>query len=221
MNEDDYNRLLTRLIEDPEHRTEILREAGLDDAEERNLSALADTSDSLWLSAHGAPPLDEDPVAAMLGLITDPHVALDSKALARQRKRARFTVSELAARLKERGWNVQTSDVFRWESRSATDVSPALIQAIAAVLQTSPELISAVKRAEDQFSAVRSTAQFQDLVGRWMKAVGLSQSMALAALESRMVATVHRGEEPDPKQLLAALDILVSAVEESRGTEPL
>lgn len=221
MNEDDYNRLLTRLIEDPAHRAEILREAGLDDTEERNLTALADTSDSLWLSAHGAPPLDEDPVAAMLGLITDPHVTLDSRGLARQRKRGRFTVSELAARLKERGWNVQTSDVFRWESRSATDVSPALIQAIAAILQTSPELISAVKRAEDPFSAVRNTAQFQDLVGRWMKAVGLSQSMAVAALESRMVATVHRGEEPDPKQLLAALDVLVSAVEESRGTELL
>lgn len=217
MNEDDYNRLLARLIEDPEHRMEILQEANFDEAEEKNLSALVDTSDAIWLSAHGAPPLDEDPVAAMLGLVTDPHVALDSKALARQRKRARFTVSDLAARLSERGWNVQASDVFRWESRSAPDVPPAMIQAIAAVLHASPELISALKPAEDQFSAVRNTPRFQDLVGRWMKALGLSRSMALAALESRMVATVHRGEEPDPEQLLAALDILVSAVEESRG----
>ena len=74
---------------------------------------------------------------------------------------------------------------------------------------------------EDQFSAVRNTARFQELLERWMKALGLSRSMALAALESRMVATVHRGEEPDPAQLLAALDTLVSAVEESRGTETL
>jgi hypothetical protein len=219
MNEDDYNRLLARLIEDPEHRAQILQEADVDEAEEKNLTALVNASDAIWLSAHGAPPLDEDPVAAMLGLVTDPHVALDSKALARQRKRARFTVSDLAARLSERGWNVQASDVFRWESRSAPDVPPALIQAIAAVLHASPELISSLKPAEDQFSAVRNTAQFQDLVGRWMKALGLSRSMALAALESRMVATVHRGEEPAPEQLLAALDILVSAVEESRGTE--
>lgn len=219
MNEDDYNRLLARLIEDPEHRTGILREADVDEAEEKNLKALVDASDAIWLCAHGAPPLDEDPVAAMLGLLPDPHVALDSKALARQRKRARLTVSDLAERLSERGWNVQASDVFRWESRSAPDVPPALIQAIAAVLHASPDLISALQPAEDQFSAVRNTARFQDLVSRWMTALGLSRSMALAALESRMVATVHRGEEPDPEQLLAALDILVSAVEESRGTE--
>jgi len=221
MNEDDYNRLLARLIGNPEHRADILRDAALSGAEERDLTALAETSDSVWLSAHGAPPLNEDPVAAMLGLIAVPQISLDSKALTRQRKRARLTISELATLLTDRGWNVQTSDVFRWESRSATDVPPALIQAIAMVLQTSPELISAARSREDQFSGVRETALFQELLERWMKALGLSRSMALTALESRMVATVHRGEEPDPEQLLAALDTLVSAVEESQGTESI
>lgn len=217
MNEEDYNRLLARLIEEPEHRTEILKEADLDDAEQGNLTSLAETSDLLWLSRSGAPPLDQDPVAAMLGLIADPRVVLDSKALARQRKRARLTVSDLAVRLKDRGWDVQTTDVFRWETRPAPDVPPALVQAIATTLQTSPDhLTSAVQPTEDQFSAVRNTARFQDFVGRWMKAFGLSQPMAIAALESRMAATVHRGQKPDPQQLLAALDALVSAAEQTR-----
>ncbi|WJH26632.1 hypothetical protein [Pseudarthrobacter defluvii] len=220
MNEEDYGRLLDRLIEDPEHRTEILQEVDIDTEEQNELASLLKASDAVWLSAHGAPPLDQDPVAAMLGLVADPHMTLDSKALARHRKRARLTVSDVAARLSERGWNVQAGDVFRWESRSAPDVPPAMIQAIAGVLATSPELISVRQAAaEDQFAAVRNTARFQNLVSRWMTALDLSRSMAVAALEGRMVATVHRGEEPDSEQLLAALDVLVEAVEQSRGTD--
>ncbi|MBE0011741.1 hypothetical protein [Arthrobacter sp. AET 35A] len=221
MNEDDYTQFLTRLVEDPGHRLETIREAVLNGADEKDLTTLVETADSFWLLAHGAPPLDEDPVAAMLGLIVDPQIVLDSKALTHQRKRAGFTVSKLAIHLTERGWNVQTSDVFRWESRSATDVPPALTQAIAAVLHTTPELISTAQSRDDQFSAVQKTAHFQELVERWMKALGLPRSVALAAMKSRMVATVHRGEEPNPEQLLAALDTLVSAVEESRRTETL
>lgn len=220
MNEEDYDRLLARLIEEPDRRKELLREADLDDNEVSTLEGLADTSDLLWLSTRRAPSIGEDPVAAMLGLVPDPLVTLDSKALPRLRKRSRLTISDLAMRLEERGWKVQASDVFRWESRSAPDVPPALIQAIAAVLHTTPNLISALQQTDDRFSVVRNTARFQDLVARWMKALDLSQSMAVSALETRMGATVHRGEEPDPEQLLNALDILVSAVESTGRINP-
>lgn len=221
MNDEDFNDLLARLIEDPRNRSIVLRDAELEEAEASDLIGLLEASDALWLSDQGAPPLEDDPVAAMLGLIKNPLVALDSKALARHRKRARMTISELAARLKERGWEVQTGDIFRWENRSAPEVAPALIQAIASVLQTSSDHISVVQEGQDQFSVVRKTAQFQELLNRWMKALDLPRSTALAALESRMVTTVHRGEEPDPVQLLAALDILVSSVEESQGNASL
>lgn len=45
-----------------------------------------------------------------------------------------MTVSEVAERLRERGWGFSKSDVFRWENRGAADVPPAVIQAIAETL---------------------------------------------------------------------------------------
>ena len=134
MNEDDRDRLLAELIQKPEERRRILQSAELDDREREDIAALVDTADLLWLTAHGAPPLAEDPVAAMLGLIPDRECRLDSKALAQARKRARLTVSEFAERLRERGWEFQKADVFRWETRFASDVAPAVVQAIAHIL---------------------------------------------------------------------------------------
>jgi len=217
MNNEERDRILEALMKDPQHRMEIIRDADLSDAEKAEAEALVATADLLWVAAHGAPPIEDDPVAAMLGLVSDPHFSLDPKALSRARKQAGLTVGRVASQLRERGWDVRDGDVFRWESRSAPDVPPALVQAIASVVGTDPDrLMSEVKGTEDQFAAVRGTKQFQELVERWMKALNVSSSLAVATLESRMVSTVHRGELPDAEQLLAALGALVSAVEESR-----
>jgi len=108
--------------------------------------------------------------------------------------------------------------VFRWETRTAADVPPAAVQAIAEILNTSVDsLISVATNASqpDRLSAVREHPRFEQLVNRWAQVRRVSRAVAAAALESRMLASVHRGEPPDAEQLLQSLDALVTSVEEA------
>jgi transcriptional regulator with XRE-family HTH domain len=216
MHDDERDRLLAELIGQPQDRERILRGAQLSDQDRRELVGLIDTADALWLSAQGAPALEHDPVAALLGLVPDSECRLNSAALSRARRRARLTVSDVAARLRQRGWEYDKGDVFRWETRTATDVPPAVVQAIADILGSPvDDLISASPRASlpDQLAAVRANPLFEQLVNRWANARRVSRSVAAATLESRMLTTVHRGEHPDTEQLLRSLDALVASVE--------
>ncbi|MDM2496019.1 helix-turn-helix domain-containing protein [Mycobacteroides abscessus] len=217
MNEDDRDRLIHESISNPSIRERIIHDAHLSDRERAEISAIGDTADAVWLAAHGAPPLITDPVAAMLGLVPDRECGLDVRALTQARKRAGLNVSDLAARLRDRGWNFQKNDVFRWETRSATDVSPAVIQAIAEVLDIPVDSLISVagtsSPAEDQLASARRHPLFDQLVDRWARVQNISRAVAAAALESRMAATVHRGQRPDSEQLLRSLEALVVSVE--------
>lgn len=216
MNDDERDRLLAELIEKPQERDHILRDAKLSGRDRDELTGLVDTADAVWQSAQGAPALEDDPIAAMLGLVPDRECQLDSAALSRARKRAHLNVSDVAARLRQRGWEFDKSDVFRWEARTATDVPPAVVQAIADILSTSVDDLttaSASPSLPDHLAAVRRNPRFDQLVDRWVEARRVSRTVAAAALESRMLATVHRGEQPDTEQLLRSLDTLVTSVE--------
>lgn len=217
MNDDERDRLIAELIAKPLERERILDDAGLSAQEREVVVAQCDTADLLWLSAHGAPPLAEDPIAAMLGLVPDRDCSLDSEALTRARKIAGVTVSGLAERLRGRGWNFHTGDVFRWETRSAVDVAPAVVQAIADILgQPVESLIDAAGTPEtphDELANVKRHPMFEQLVDRWVRVRHVSRAVAIAALETRMLATVHRGDRPDPLQLLHSLEALVASVE--------
>lgn len=216
MRDEDRDRLLAELIESPYERERIMRDAELDDQDRQDVEALTETADVLWLSAQGAPALDEDPVAAMLGLVPDRECRLESKSLSRARKRAGLAISALAERLRQRGWEIDTKDVFRWETRSAADVAPAIVQAVADILSTSVDSLIAAPSstsARGPLAAVRGHPLFEELVDRWARVQRIPRPVAIASLESRMYATVHRGEHPDTEQLLRSLDALVTSVE--------
>lgn len=216
MNDDERDRLVGEMIDRPQERERILRDADLNDQDREELAGILYVADAIWLSAQGAPALADDPVAAMLGLLPDTECRLSPAALSRTRKRARLNVSEVAARLRQRGWEFDKSDVFRWETRTATDVPPAVVQAIADILDSPvDDLISAPSPASlpDHLGAIRMHPLFEQLVTRWAEARQVPRAVAAATLESRMLATVHRGERPDTEQLLRSLDALVTAVE--------
>ena len=178
---------------------------------------LADVADLLWQAAQGAPPLEEDPVAAMLGLVPIPDFTLDQKALTRARKNARLTIGQVSDQLRERGWDVKRTDVFRWENQTAGDVPPALIQALAATLRVEPERLIATEPTPEQsgvYAAVRRSPVYKSLVERWARATNTPLTIASRSLEARMLATVHRGSIPDAEQLLGSLEGLVLAVEQ-------
>lgn len=215
MNNEERDEVLMRLIEQPDAREEILKSCD-SDADRDEILRLLQVADLTWLSAQEAPVLEADPVAAMLGLVPESDCRLDPSALSRARKKARMSVSQIAERLRQRGWEFKTSDVFRWETRIAADVPPAVIQALSEILETVTEkLISTLAAAEipEDLLSVRESSLFADLVARWSQAVHVSRSVAAAMLESRMLATVHRGDQPDAEQLLRSLETLVTSVE--------
>ena len=189
---------------------------------EGQFDPLLDIADLLWEAAHGAPPLEDDPTAAMLGLVPDPHCSLDPRELKRVRANAKVKPSELAGRLRGRGWKFQTRDVVRWESRSSDDVAPALIRAIADELGVDFDVLvtdAAYTEKRTLLAEVTTSPTFAQLVDRWAELRRIPVSMARSALESRLVAAVHRGDQPDEEQLLQSLAALVGALEESNGHE--
>ncbi len=181
-----------------------------------DLAPLLEVADLLREGATTAPPLENDPTAVMLGLVPDPEVALDSKALKRARTSANFTISDLAKKLGMRGWKVATPDVFRWETQSAYVLSPALLRAIAEVLNTSPDRITTGRHEKPSWlDDVVGSPPFGLIAKRWSELRGIPVQLASAGLESRILATVHRGGRPDPAQLLQSLDAFVTAMEQA------
>lgn len=223
MTKDERNEVLANLLEARAGRVTGKDQPALSEEDRAEVESLIEVADLLWEAGHGAPPLKSDPVAAMLGLIPDPRCALDPKALVRARKNARLKPSELADRLVARGWDVQIRDVFRWENQSAADVPPALIKAIAEETNTSADRLTESREVTAEYEAVAAVTRsprFERLVERWARIQGVSRALAASALESRMLATVHRGDRPDADQLMQSLDTLVTAVESAGGGEP-
>jgi hypothetical protein len=191
--------------------------AGVSAEEWAEVGRLADIENALFDDAHGAPPLHEDPVAAFLGLVPDPHLSLDQKAFTRARKNAGIAASALAQALQARGWEITTGDVVRWQSKTADEVSPALIKAIAAELRTNIDALTSDKSTStnaDALQQVTRTPAFAALVARFAAVRQIPQSLAESTLRSRALATVHRGDVPAPQQWLASLEAFVSALEE-------
>lgn len=183
------------------------------------LRALLEAADVAWASQQSAPPIADDPVAAMLGLVPDPETELDGKALAGARKRAGLTVSALAARLAERGWDVSSRDVFAWENGRNAPQVPALINAAAQETGVNADRLRRRVREDPErakLAAVVESEAFRSLAKRWARIQGTTLALAASALESRMLVAVHRGGAPDRDVLLESLEAMISAVEDPR-----
>lgn len=182
---------------------------------------LLDIVDLLWEAAHGAPPLEQDPVAAMLGLVPDSSRSLSDSALKQAMQTAGLKPSSLAEKLTDRGWEVATRDVFNWQNRGDASVPPALIQAIAEVTGTTADKLT-VDRGESPghraLQSVTSSPAFKALAERWALLRGTTMSLGASALEARLAASVFRGNTPSEEQMLASLEALVEALE-SRSDE--
>ncbi|KQV06692.1 hypothetical protein [Leifsonia sp. Root112D2] len=164
------------------------------------------------------PPLEQDPVAAMLGLIVDPSVVLSSRAFTTARRNSGIAPSALAAKLRDRGWQVSAADVARWQSHAPTDLTPALLAAVADELHTELGTITDSAPARpDWLIAATATGKFANLSTRWARLKSLSLPAASAILESRLLATVNRGDRPETDDLLETLDAFVSTLEQRDG----
>ena len=222
MTKDERDRILETFLDAKSHRDVEASIADWSEEDRADVASLIEVADLMWEAGHGAPPLNADPVAAMLGLIPDPRIGLDSGALSRARRRAKLKPSDVAERLLARGWDVGARDVFRWENQTRSDVVPALIRAIAEVVGVGPEQLTidrASSAERDAFSSIVNSPRFEGLIDRWARLQGMSRSLAASALQSRMLATVHRGDRPDEEQTLRSLDALITALEKEQNPE--
>ncbi len=158
-------------------------------------------------------PLDQDPTARLLGLVPEQQPVLDGAALKAARVARGFSPSDLARTLTSDGWSVRTADVFRWETRASSDVSSAQISRIAQVLKKTVESLVRDAGPSPLITSLRGSDRFQELVRRWALFFDLSVSSAGSALESRALATVHRGDRPDSEQTIRTLETLLDELE--------
>jgi transcriptional regulator with XRE-family HTH domain len=215
MNPDDRDAEIAEILDARSGQSAIA--AGSAQIDERpDLRRLLAAADLAWASEQSAPPLADDPVAAMLGLVPDPDMMLDGKALAAARKRAGLTVSALASKLTERGWDITSKDIFAWESGRGSPRMPALINALAEETGADADRLRRAAGADPErarIAAVVNMAAFKSLAQRWARIQGTTVALASSALESRMLIAVHRGGAPDAGILLDSLEAMVSAVE--------
>lgn len=217
MNYDELDEALADVLDTRAGRSSGKNHRKLSEAERVEIESLVDVADLLWEATHGAPALEADPVAAALGLTTDPGRTLDSKALRRARSKAGMKPTELARRLTSRGWSVTAGDVFRWENGSAADVVPAQIEAIAQETGSSAGALMTDRAADaepDLVDAATRSSRFDELVRRWARIQEMSVSDAARSLRFRMLGAVHRGGRPDTDRLLDALDAFVASMEQ-------
>ena len=189
----------------------------LEDAQRGEIQELLRIADLLWEEAHGAPPLEDDPVAAMLGLVLDASRTLDPRALRKVTKSAGIKASGLAEALIERGWGVSTRDVFNWLSKGSQEVPPALIQAIAEFTGSTIDHLTVDRgssHVSSELRAVTQTPRFRELVARWAHLRNTSADLAASALTARLATSVHRGAQPDSDQMLNSLEAMITALEE-------
>lgn len=193
---------------------------GIGEATRKEAEALLRVADLVWEQGHGAPPLDADPVAAALGLVPDPRTMLEPRALKSAMAKGGLHASDVARQLRAREWTVETRDVFVWTTKGGPDVPPALIRAIAEVVGTSEAKITGERHPTPLELAIREvvkTAAFESLAERWAHLHRTTLASARRLLAARMPAAAHRGDQPDPSQMLASLEALVTALESDRG----
>lgn len=218
VNDNEYEGRLADLVSARALHPDMAAPDGVTPAQWKEVGRLADIENILFDDAHGAPPLHLDPVAAMLGLVPDPHLSLDGPALARVRKAAGVAASELAKALSGRGWHVSTGDVLRWQTKRADDVSPALLKVIATELGSTVEQLTVDRSSADESAAlvaVTSSSAFAALVDRFARVRGVTASVAASTLRSRAIAAAHRGQPPTTEEWLLSLDAFVSALEDN------
>ncbi|KDE97213.1 hypothetical protein Y900_028520 [Mycolicibacterium aromaticivorans JS19b1 = JCM 16368] len=217
MTNEDRDRILQDFLDSRSHKDIESFTADWPEPNRTEIASLIDVAELLWEAGHEAPPLEADPVAAMLGLIPDPRLGLDPRAMSRARKNAKLKPSDIAGRLQTRGWDIAVRDVFQWENQTDANVAPALIKAISEALGVSPEELTIDRSSSSDTQTLASivrSARFEGLARRWARLQGVSHSLASSALQSRMLATVHRGDRPDQDQMLQSLDALITAMEE-------
>jgi len=163
------------------------------------------------LSIREAPPLEQDRVAAMLGLIPDPNLVVDGSAI--KRLRGKVPVSQIAARLQTYGWDVSAADVRDWQARPGVVLAPALLERLANVMGTTVEGIT--RRAGTVIDPdVAASPRWHSVVARLAALLNVAPGVAQPRLAGALAGARYRNESAE--SYLEAAESYVAALEKSR-----
>lgn len=143
------------------------------------------------LSARGAPPVDQDPVAALVGLVPSREVVLDGPQL--KRLRGATSISELASQLQQYGWDVTSSEVRRWQGNEPVQLPPALVERLAHIVGTTVAQITREMDPKVSMAVVR-TPRWDAAVTRLARLLGLGHEAAHIRLSAVVMSTAFRHE---------------------------
>ncbi|WP_349899215.1 hypothetical protein [Parafrigoribacterium soli] len=219
MNDEQKADALDLLLADPPRRARILDELGATAEERAELVELAEIADAAWLSTRHTPPIASDPIAAMLGVVPTPGVAIDPARFKRARLKSDVSVSQLRDTLTSRGWHVSNADIASWQTRTGIELLPALLQDLGHAMRASLDDFTEVRAGEAAtlHAELRNSDWFVALVDQWQHLRHTPRSIAEAQLLSRAAATVHRGEKPNVEQIRELLEHVAASNPEAGG----
>lgn len=159
------------------------------------------------LPVRGAPMRADDPVAVMLGLVPDPNVQLDPVRLRTARTRAALDVAQIASRLNTREWDVTPAQVARWE-RTPAPMAPALLAALATVLQVQPSQLTQGAQA-DALAVLLDDERISTFIEDWAADIHQKPAQVKQQLHVALRTAGHRNAtESSVIALLAVLRTL-------------
>ncbi|HUY48405.1 MAG TPA: helix-turn-helix transcriptional regulator [Streptosporangiaceae bacterium] len=201
--------------------------AGLTQAQQREARASWTLLSASWQATadYTPPALHDDPLALALGLVPDPRRRLVGNCLRRARMSRRFKPSQLADQLNERGWDIPTKTIVRWELAGSAEIAPALLAGIAEILHVPAEQLTTTTTGQDpaakQVQVAAATPRFADLAERWAAISGKPVAAARAALQQLMLmATARRGSHLTAEQWLDVLETFIEAGGQDESQQP-
>ena len=156
-------------------------------------------------AAAQVPVRADDPVALMLGLVSDPAAVVNGRKLAAARKRARLDLGQLVDRLRARGWDVTTQQGLQWEL-GHYQLPPALITAIAEELSTREGALLAAPPTRREHADLFDNPRIQAFIADWAAEAGVEPGLLRERTSATLAGAAHRNRTSGSVEAL--LDVL-------------
>jgi len=167
--------------------------------------AAAEQSSPSSLPCAREPVGPDDPVALMLGLVSDPDTVVEGRKLARARQQAGLDLGKLVDRLRHRGWDFTTREGLRWEL-GQTALPPALVTTIASELAVSDTALLSTPREGSTLHDLFDDARVSAFLADWAAEIGLEAGVLRQRASSTLAGAAHRNRTAGSVDAL--LDVL-------------
>lgn len=160
-------------------------------------------------------PLDQDPIAIVLGLVPGPADVLSPTRLRAARKRAGLKITDVVAVMNGRGWQLSPASLFDWE-RTPIPAAPAVIAALAETIGTSADKIREPRITVDDQSVEFDDPSVVVAIAEWASSSGRSTASLQSQVRRSVQAAAARNRTNlDQALVLKVVEVLRAAEDQS------